>query len=275
VRLAAAVVSLTLALAVGAGADVVRADEKRCVLDQVSGVLTCSLIASPAPPKRVRLSVEFPLEWVRVPFDVDELIARGVGCVRNVAGIREVGAGYAVALNNTVTLEQLYLAYVCSWPGEPPPEPPPPPPTSAEFVSANTRVLTLEPVISPPRSIGGLTGLDSWLWCTDPGPIGTGVALRGWTANGEVELVQIGWEVGGLDGLAETRRLCGSEEAPSATWTPETMGEYAVTLTAVWAGAWSLTWNGIPMGTFPLGPLRLTASPVPYPVDEYRGELTG
>ena len=36
-----------------------------------------------------------------------------------------------------------------------------------------------------------------------------------------------------------------------------------------------LTWNGIPMGSFPLGPISLTAPARAYPVDEYRGELTG
>ena len=123
-------------------------------------------------------------------------------------------------------------------------------------------------------SIGGLTGLDSWLWCADPGPVGTGVSLRGWTASGAVRLVQVGWEVG-TDELAQTSTSCGSEDAPSVTWTPESIGEYPITLTSVWAGSWDLMWNGIPMGTFPLGPVSLTAPPQPYPVGEYRGELTG
>ena len=273
-RRAVLVVAIVLVAITDAGGGMVRADEKKCVLDQVSGLLKCTLIASPAPPRRVRLSQEVPLEWVRVPMNVGELIARGVGCVRDVPGGQEIGAGYGISLNNTATGEQVYLDFICTWPGDAPPQPPPAPPTAAELAAANTQVLTLQPSLSPAASIGGLTGLDSWLWCVDPGPIGTGVSLRGWTANGEVRLVQVGWEIG-TDEFVRTSTSCGSESAPSATWTPESIGEFPVVLTAVWAGTWDLTWNGIPMGAFPLGPISLTAPPQPYPVDEYRGELTG
>lgn len=273
-RRAALVVGVAALVAVGIESGVARADEKTCVIDQVSGLLECTLIASPAPPRRVKLSEDLPLEWIRVSMNVDELIARGIGCVRDNAGVREIGVGYAIALNNTETGEQLYLDFVCTWPGEPPPQPPPTPPTPAELAAANAQALTLSPSLSPSTSIGGLTGLDSWLWCTDPGPVGTGVSLRGWTATGGVELVQVGWEIG-PDELARTSTSCGSEDAPSVTWTPESVGEYPVVLTAVWAGSWDLSWNGIPMGTFPLGPVSLTSPPQLYPVDEYRGELTG
>ena len=112
-----------------------RQSERTCGLDQVSGLLECTLVAQPAPPRRVRLSIEIPLVWVRVPFNVDEWIAQDRGCVR-VSSARSVRSalGYAIALNNVVTMEQLYLDFVCTWPGDPPPEPPPPPPSSAELV---------------------------------------------------------------------------------------------------------------------------------------------
>ena len=55
---------------------------------------------------------------------------------------------------------------------------------------------------------------------------------------------------------------------------PETMGPYGVTLTSTWAGAWSLTYLGVPAGDFTLGPFAFAAPTVPYPVDEYRGVLT-
>jgi hypothetical protein len=274
IRRVALVLAATVAASAGVESGAVRADEKTCVIDQVSGLLHCTLIASPAPPRRVRLSEELPLEWIRVSMNVDELIARGIGCVRDVPGGVEIGVGYAIALNNTATGEQLYLDFVCTWPGEPPPQPPPAPPTPGELAAANAQVLMLEPSLSPTPAIGGLTGLDSWLWCADPGPVGTGVSLRGWTAGGSVQLVQLGWEIG-TDVLAQTSTSCGSQDAPSVTWTPEAVGEYPITLTSVWAGSWELTWNGIPMGTFPLGPVSLTSPPQPYPVDEYRGELTG
>ena len=55
---------------------------------------------------------------------------------------------------------------------------------------------------------------------------------------------------------------------------PETKGPYSVTLTSTWAGDWTLAYNGLPAGTFPLGPFDFAAPTVPYPVSEYRGRLT-
>ena len=270
--LAGVAVGVSLGLAVARPA---AGDERTCRLDPLSGRLQCILVAQPSPPRTVRLSEELPLVWKRIPFNIPEVIARGGGCTRSVAGVTEIGFGFVVTLINTASSEQLYLDYVCTWPGEDAPEPPPPPPTQAEFVQANTRALQVPPAASPPTSIGGLTGLDSWFWCDDPGPVATGVTLRGWTAAGAIEVVQLGWEVDGPTGIVDTSTSCGSEAAPSVTWTPETKGEYSVLLTAVWAGTWDLTWSGIPMGSFPLGPISLTAPAQAYPVDEYRGELTG
>lgn len=252
-----------------------RADEKRCEIQSESGKLVCMLIASPGPPLAVRLSDDLPLEWMRVEWRDADGLTRGVGCVRTVAGIREIGVAWIVALNNTETGEQLYLEGVCEWPGEDPPQPPPPPPTAAQLAQDNAYALTLNPALSPSTDIGGLTGLDSWLWCDDPGTVAADAALNGWNASGAVEVVQVGWEVNGPSGTVANTPTCGSEDAPAVTWMPETMGDYSVVVTAVWAGTWDLTWNGIPMGTFPLGPLALTASAVPYPVDEYRGVLSG
>lgn len=250
------------------------ADERTCILDPVSGLLECTLIAAPGPPVKIRLSMDLPFEWLRLPFNVGDSIARGHGCVRTVGGVAEIGFGYVIVLNNVATGEQLYLKYVCTWPGDPPPEPPPAPPSAAEFAEANARALTLRPVLSPASSIGGLTGLESWLWCVDPGPVGTSVTLRGWTATGTVHVVQVTWTVDGSDGIVDISTSCGSEQAPSVTWTPQVAGEHSVLLTTVWAGTWDLTWDGLAMGAFPLGPISLTSPVQPYPIDEYRGELT-
>jgi hypothetical protein len=54
---------------------------------------------------------------------------------------------------------------------------------------------------------------------------------------------------------------------------PERMGEYSVTAGATWAGTWTLSWNGIALGTFVLGPFDFDSPPVVYPVDEFVGEL--
>lgn len=266
---------LVVAVSIGSASRVAHGDDERCKIDPFNGRLVCVLVAQPGPPLSVRLTPELPLVWMRAPLNDWEMVARGHGCTRTVADVTEIGFGYVVTLVNTATSDQLYLDYICTWPGEPPPDPPPPPPTPAELVEANTQALTVQPALSPPGSIGGLTGLESWLWCDDPGPVDTGVTLRGWTAAGGVEIVQLGWEIHGSREVADTSTSCGSESTPSVIWTPETMGDYSVALTAVWAGSWDLTWNGIPMGTFPLGPVSLTAPAQSYPVDEYRGELTG
>lgn len=253
---------------------VANADERTCNLDPVSGLLKCTLVASPAPPLERRLGDDLPLVWRRMAMNVGELIARGIGCVREVGDITEIGSGYVVSLVNEATQELLYIDYICQWPGEQPPQPPPPPPTPGELRDANAQVLALDPVASPDPAIGGLTGLDSWFWCEDPGEVATGVNLRGWTASGQVSLVYVGWSTTGPAGMSQSSTSCGSQESPSVTWTPETKGTYQLTLTSTWAGTWDLSWNGIPVGAFPLGPISLTSAPQPYPVDEYRGELT-
>lgn len=266
--------ALVLVVGICAHASSAAADTKECKLDPFSGELECTLIASPSPPRTVPLSEDIPLVWSRAEWNDSDGISHGRGCIRTVAGIREIGVSWIVSLVNTDTGEQVYLEGVCEWPGEDPPEPPPPPPTPEQLALDNAQTLTLQPALSPASNIGGLTGLDSWLWCNDPGSVAADASLNGWVAEGAVEVVQVGWEVDGPSGTVTNTTTCGSEGTPAVTWMPETMGDYSVVVTAVWAGTWDLTWNGTPMGTFPLGPLSLTAPAVPYPVDEYRGELT-
>jgi len=268
------VAGVVLCVGVFGYAPSVVADREECTLDPFSGELECTLIASPSPPRSTRLSEFLPLVWSRIEWRDADGLSRDIGCIRTDGGIQEIGVAWVVALYNTDTGEQLYLDMTCEWPGEDPPQPPPPPPTPEQLAQGNAHALTLQPVLSPSTDIGGLTGLDSWLWCDDPGTVAAGAALNGWTASGAVEVVQVGWEVNGPSGTVVNTATCGSEEAPAVTWMPETMGEHTVVVTAVWAGTWELTYNGIPMGSFPLGPLALTASAVPYSVDEYRGALS-
>ncbi|MGE0304262.1 MAG: hypothetical protein AB7N61_14820 [Acidimicrobiia bacterium] len=251
---------------------VARAEAKTCELDPDTGLLRCTIVAQPRPPRVVDIP-GVPLQWARYPWVDPDAISRG-HCTRSVEGIFEIGVIYVVTLENTQTGEQLYIDGICTFPDEDPPQPPPPPPTPAELVDDVGRALTLTPSLNPSSSVGGLTGLESWLWCTDPGTVPVGVSLRGWTAAAEVEVVQLEWSIAGPSGTTRTSTSCGSETDPSVRWTPETMGEHLISLTADWAGVWELTWNGVPMGSFPLGPVPLTSPATPYVVDEYRGELT-
>ena len=181
--------------------DVARADRKECSLDELTGELECTLIASPSRPRVVRLSEDLPLEWLRLLWQDNEALQRGVGCVRTAGGIQEIGVAWAVSLRNTETGEQLRLETVCEWPGEDPPQPPPPPPTPEQLAEDNEQTLTLRPAMSPAIEIGGLTGLDSWLWCDDPGNVAAGATLNGWIAEGAVDVVEVGWEIEGPSGL--------------------------------------------------------------------------
>ena len=70
------------------------------------------------------------------------------------------------------------------------------------------------------------------------------------------------WSIGGTASASFAAGSCGSEASPAASWMPETMGPYSVTLTSTWAGTWTLAYNGFPAGTFPLGPFDFAAPPV-------------
>ncbi len=217
---------------------------------------------------------------MQLPLPADpETQARTGYCTRTVAdGLTttfEFGNVYAVWLENAATGEHVTSPRsVCLFPEDPNPTPPPPPPSPAEFVEAARTVLTVQTSLSPRTEIGGLTGLDTWLWCEDPGDLEVGVALRGWTATATMQAVQHAWAIGGTASAGFTSASCGSEASPAASWMPETKGPYSVTLTSTWAGDWTLAYNGLPAGTFPLGPFDFAAPTVPYPVSEYRGRLT-
>ena len=185
------------------------------------------------------------------------------------------GNYYLVQLRTAAGVPVTEASAVCVFDGaDPQLAPPPPPPTEAEFVEAARKALTVQTSLSPRPEIGGLTGLDTWLWCEDPGTVSVGVSLRGWTAEASMQAVEFSWAIGGTASARFTASGCGSEPDPAATWMPETKGPYSVTLTSTWAGTWVLSYNGFPGGSFPLGPVEFAAPTVPYPVSEYRGRLT-
>ena len=110
-----------------------------------------------------------------------------------------------VFLRNALTGEQVIAPHlICLFPGDPAPDPPPPPPSQAEFVEAARAALTTQTSVNPSPEIGGLTGLDTWMWCDDPGEVQVGVALRGWTAEATMDPVGFKWAVGGVEQRARS-----------------------------------------------------------------------
>ena len=253
---------------------------RQCLFDEDTNALKCYVMVDPAPPIVISLDsgiegVRLPLEWRRQIFQTPgEIIARGGGCQRQEGGDTVVGAVYMTALVNVETDEMLTFEHECVFPGDPLPVPPPPPPSLAEFLEAADLVLVADAEVSPDPAWGGITGLETWLWCEDPGELEVAVQLRGWSAAATMRPVQYRWTLDGPEEVAFTATSCGTEEAPGATWTPETKGTYSIELSATWAGSWSLTYAGIPMGTFVLGPVDVDAAPAAYPVGEYVGVLT-
>ena len=151
--------------------------------------------------------------WMQLPFPLDPETQARTGLLhahRCGTGADdhdvEFGNDYAVWLENAATGEHVTSPRsVCLFfPEDPNPTPPPPPPSPAEFVEAARTVLTVQTSLSPRTEIGGLTGLDTWLWCEDPGDLEVGVALRGWTATATMQAVQHAWAIGGTASAAFT-----------------------------------------------------------------------
>jgi hypothetical protein len=256
---------------------------RECRVDPVTGDVRCWITADPAPDAAVTIGgggegARLPLQWVRVFFAMgdDQRFSSTLTCgTTDGAGNTEsVGAWYWVALINTETGEQVYLDNICVLPGEPLPAPPSPPPSPGEFREAAVGLLRLETSLNPRAEFGGITGVETWLWCVDPGAVPVTVGpLRGWTATASMVPVEFYWRVEGVESWSESSTSCGSEADPPATRMPERMGDYTMTGGATWAGTWILAWNGTVLGTFVLGPFDFDSAPVAYAVDEFVGEL--
>ena len=145
-------------------------------------------------------------------------------------------------------------------------------------------VLELETSFNPPVEFGGITGLDTWFWCADPGTVSVPpITVRGWTVEATVEPVLFTWTVSGPGtGGSHAADSCGTqpsvEEGTGAgavwTWMPETLGTYSIQFATTWGGSWTLSYAGATTGTFVLEPLTVDAAPVTYSVDEFVGVLT-
>jgi len=186
----------------------------------------------------------------------------------------ELGVYYNIILIRIDTNETVIFDFVCVYPGDPVPDPPPPPPTEDEFKEAAEPLLTFETELNPRVAFGGITGLDTWFWCADPGQTPVGLTLRGWTAAATVDPVGMAWSIGGTAEDGFQRTDCGSEDGPAVTWQPQTKGMYSVEFVSTWAGTWTLTYDGFPAETFPLGPLDFPSPAIDYDVDEFVGVLS-
>ncbi len=185
------------------------------------------------------------------------------------------GIQYYVELVRIDTGDVFDFGFECVFPGETPPTPPPPPPSLEEFAERAEPLLTVPPELNPRAAFGGITGLDTWLWCTTPSDVPVSVNLRGWTAQASMSAVRAYWRIEGPSAASFDREVCGSEADPAATWQPQTLGDHIINLETTWAGFWTLTYDGIVLGpAAPLGPVDFDAAPVAYPVDEVVGVLT-
>ena len=163
-----------------------------------------------------------------------------------------------------------------------PPEPPPPPPTPEEYIEAIESLLQVDFELSPPPAFEGITGVDTWFWCSTPeSAVIDPITLNGWTVEAEMRAILYSWSVSGPGlGGSHDSPTCGSEPALDGDgdgsawiWQPQTMGDYTINFTSTWFGTWTQTYNGVNVGTFPLGPAPITQAPLAYPVGEYVGVL--
>jgi hypothetical protein len=207
-------------------------------------------------------------------------------CTRRQETDDEVVVTYAaqwlVMVTNTDTGELLTMYTYCEWPGEDPPQPPQLPEPPGETDIETRAILALETGVSPPADgFGGLTQLDTWLWCDDPGTVDVEARTSASASTAAVGITELVWTITGPDGTDERRATtCGTEPDPdgngdgaAATWTPNLTGEHQITLSATWNGTWTAElylarYGWITAGPFPLDPITITGQPLTYPVVE-------
>jgi hypothetical protein len=164
------------------------------------------------------------------------------------------GRPYTDTLTDTRTGDIISSSSGCEVPGQAAgasgrPTPPPPPPTAQEVW---TQVPLPEPVLAMSPEGNGLTGLATWLWSSDPGPLTAQTSIRGYTATARatpVRWVWTMWKPGDTPNLNPDPRVestaPGSAANPAATYTYETRGDYTVTLTVWWSGDFTFSGYGV------------------------------
>lgn len=163
------------------------------------------------------------------------------------------GRSYIDQLIDTRTGYFVDSSFGCELPGQAgpagTPTPPPTPPSPAE-------VWRKVPLPTPGLGINpdgeGLTGLETWLWSTNPGPVAAQTSIRGYTTTATATPVRWVWQMwrdGDTPNLNPNPRVesadPGSAASPAATYTYETKGDYTVTLTVWWAGDFTFTGFGV------------------------------
>ncbi len=192
------------------------------------------------------------------------------------AAVTEYGTIWLVVMTNIETGDVVAERVWCRFPDEPPPPIPPSPPTPGQVGSRIVDLLVAEPAHSP--LVRGLTGLETWLWCTGGSQVATAPGtLDGWTYVATVTRGGIQWGISGPETLRLTGSGCGSEQEPSARWTPNLIGEYTITSDAVWTGSYTAIYNWagtiITAGPISMGTVVVSSEPVSFDVIESPGVL--
>ncbi len=297
------VVAMVSSLAVGAHGGSASAQEAEC--EQVGVRVECyvKIYGLPGgPPLASPLGEHVPFVWIRRPSN--GLPGATFSCYREYPGVDENGVDVTVQEWGTgwviVVIDAsaggsfddvdtwITWTFDCEFPGEDPPAPPPPPPTPDQVREAFEDAVVVPTELNPPAAWGGITGLDTWFWCTSPGQVALDppLVLGGYTVDATMTPVLYTWTVTGPDTGGFSGPDCGvepeDEDGTGAawTWTPQAQGAYTVTLTVDWTMTWSLTYDfgdgpvQLPQTLYP-NPIPVSGEPIEYPVTEYRGVLTG
>lgn len=165
------------------------------------------------------------------------------------------------------------------------PDPAPRSRPQPEVAPPPERVWSEVPLPAPAWGVNpggnGLTGLPTRLWDPRGGaPVTATVDMGGFTATATAKPVRYEWKMWDQADKANRNPLPivhstvpGSEVSPAATYTYETTGDFTVTQTVTWAGAYSFVGPGVnevvDLGT------TTTSSSLTYHVIEVRGTRVG
>jgi len=170
------------------------------------------------------------------------VVNTGVGCAddSNPALIGKIGTLYEVHYTDPATGVMSVTSMKCVYDGVPP-APPPPPPKPAEVwahVSLGVATISTDPAGEAP------TGLETRLWCDGVDrPIVLSLNLRGYNLVVTATPDRFTWKTG--DGAGGTSTSPGSRDNPSVRHVYEQKGDYPVSLSIRWQGAYTLVGNGL------------------------------